>query len=317
MAKEKRERLTDDSLNSHGSRVLTAGCDTGQYEKNPVLLYMHERGKVIGTMTDIRVEKGEITGIPVFDEATELSRQCKKQWEFGSLRMVSIGIDVLEMSDRPEHLVAGQTAPTVTRSKIFEVSVVDIGANDNAIVMRHEGKQITLGRDSENPLPRLNNKPQNQQSQMELKTIALKLGLPETADESAVLAKIGELQTTAAEAEQLKKDKSALELAQVTNAVDLAIKENRLTADKKEHFIELGKSVGIESLKTTLDAMSPRARLSKTVNPSGGSAPAPSGTKTYSKFSEVPAEELLKMRENDPDEYRRLYKAEYGMECNI
>ena len=292
MAKEKRVRLTDDSLNSHGSRVLTAGCDTGQYEKNPVLLYMHERGKVIGTMTDIRVEKGEITGIPVFDEATELSRQCKKQWEFGSLRMVSIGIDVLEMSDRPEHLVAGQTAPTVTRSKIFEVSVVDIGANDNAIVMRHEGKQITLGRDSENPLPRLNNKPQNQQSQMELKT-------------------------TAAEAEQLKKDKSALELAQVTNAVDLAIKENRLTADKKEHFIELGKSVGIESLKTTLDAMSPRARLSKTVNPSGGSAPAPFGTKTYSKFSEVPAEELLKMRENDPDEYRRLYKAEYGMECNI
>ncbi len=63
--------------------------------------------------------------------------------------------------------------------------------------------------------------------------------------------------------------------------------------------------------------MSPRARLSKTVNSSGGSTPAPSGTKTYSKFSEVPAEELLKMRENDPDEYRRLYKAEYGMECNI
>ena len=52
---------------------------------------MHERGKVIGYMKDIRVEDGEITGEPCFDEATELSRQCKKQWEFGSLRMVSIG----------------------------------------------------------------------------------------------------------------------------------------------------------------------------------------------------------------------------------
>lgn len=317
MAKEKRVRLTDDSLNSHGSRVLTAGCDTSQYEKNPVLLYMHERGKVIGTMTDIRVGDGEITGVPVFDEATELSRQCKKQWEFGSLRMVSIGIDVLEMSDRPEHLVAGQTAPTVTRSKIFEVSVVDIGANDNAIVMRHEGKQITLGRDSDNPLPRLNTKPQNQQPQMELKTIALKLGLQETADESAVLARIGEIQASAAEAAQLKKDKTALELAQVTNAVEIAIKENRLTADKKEHFIELGKSVGIESLKTTLEAMPPRARLSRVINPSGGNTPPPSGPKTYAKLSEVPEAELLKMRENDPDEYRRLYKAEYGMTCNI
>ena len=190
----KRVRLTDDSLNSHGSRVLTAGCDTAQYERNPVLLYMHERGKVIGFMKDIEVKDGEITGEPVFDCATELSKQCKKQWEVGSLRMVSIGIDVLELSEEPEHLVAGQTAPTITKSKIFETSIVDIGANDNAIVMRHNGKQITLGRDSENPLPALSNKPQTTKQQMELKTIALKLGLPETADETAVLAKVTELQ---------------------------------------------------------------------------------------------------------------------------
>ena len=156
----KRVRMTDDSLNSHGSRVLTAGCDTAQYERNPVLLYMHERGKVIGYMKDIEVKDGEISGEPVFDCATELSKQCKKQWEVGSLRMVSIGIDVLELSEDPEHLVAGQTAPTITKSKIFETSIVDIGANDNAIVMRHNGKQITLGRDSENPLPMLSNKPQ-------------------------------------------------------------------------------------------------------------------------------------------------------------
>ena len=230
----KRVRLTDDSLNSHGSRVLTAGCDTAQYERNPVLLYMHERGKVIGFMKDIEVKDGEITGEPVFDCATELSKQCKKQWEVGSLRMVSIGIDVLELSEEPEHLVAGQTAPTITKSKIFETSIVDIGANDNAIVMRHNGKQITLGRDSENPLPALSNKPQTTKQQMELKTIALKLGLPETADETAVLAKVTELQAAATENEQLKKDKAGLELTQVTSAVELAIRENRLTEDKKQ-----------------------------------------------------------------------------------
>lgn len=313
----KRVRLTDDSLNSHGSRILTSGCDTAQYERNPVLLYMHERGKVIGYMKDIEVKDGEITGEPVFDCATELSRQCKKQWEVGSLRMVSIGIDILEMSEDPEQLIAGQTSPTITKSKIFETSIVDIGANDNAIVMRREGKQITLGRDSDNPLPRINNKPKNQQSQMELKTIALKLGLPETADESAVLAKIAELKAAETENGQLKKDKAGLELAQVTSAVEHAISENRITEDKKEHFINLGKTIGIDSLKATLDAMSPRARLSKTVNPSSGATPASGETKTYSKLSEVPAMELSKMREEKPDEYRRLYKAEYGMDCNI
>lgn len=152
---------------------------------------------------------------------------------------------------------------------------------------------------------------------MELKTIALKLGLPETADESAVLAKITELKAAETENGQLKKDKAGLELAQVTSAVERAISENRLTEDKKEHFINLGKTIGIDSLKATLDAMSPRARLSKTVNPSSGATPASGETKTYSKLSEVPATELSKMREEKPDEYRRLYKAEYGMDCNI
>lgn len=313
----KRVRLTDDSLNSHGSRVLTAGCDTAQYERNPVLLYMHERGKVIGFMKDIEVKDGEIIGEPVFDCATELSKQCKKQWEVGSLRMVSIGIDVLELSEKPEHLVAGQTAPTITKSKIFETSIVDIGANDNAIVMRHNGKQITLGRDSENPLPALSNKPQTTKQQMELKTIALKLGLPETADETAVLAKVTELRAAAIENEQLKRDKAGLELTQVTSAVELAIRENRLTEDKKEHFINLGKTIGIDSLKATLDAMSPRARLSKAVNPSSDTTPVSGEAKTYAKLSEVPEEELLKLRKDNPGEYRRLYKAEYGMDCNI
>lgn len=312
----KRVRLTDDSLNSHGSRVLTAGCDTAQYERNPVLLYMHERGKVIGFMKDIEVKDGEITGEPVFDCATELSRQCKKQWEVGSLRMVSIGIDVLELSEDPEHLVAGQTAPTITKSKIFETSIVDIGANDNAIVMRQNGKQITLGRDSENPLPALKNKPQTTKQQMELKTIALKLGLPESADETAVLAKIGELNRTAAEVEQLKKDKDTLTLAQVTDAVETAIKENRLTSDKKEHFVNLGKTIGIDSLKATLDAMSPTAKLSKAINPATAET-TPAGQKSYSKFSEVPEDELRKMRSENLTEYRRLFKAEYGYECNI
>lgn len=312
----KRVRLTDDSLNSHGSRVLTSGVDVTQYARNPVLLYMHERGKVIGYMKDIEVKDGEITGEPVFDCATELSKQCKKQWEVGSLRMVSIGIDVLELSEEPEHLVAGQTAPTITKSKIFETSIVDIGANDNAIVMRRNGKQITLGRDSENPLPMLSNNPQTTKQQMEIKTIALKLGLPETADETAVLAKIGELNLAVAEVGQLKKDKEELVLAQVTSAVETAIKENRLPPAKKEHFINLGKAIGIDSLKTTLDAMSPAAKISNTINHSTGDT-LPPGQKTYNKFSEAPEDELRKMRSENPTEYRRLFKAEYGYDCNI
>ena len=75
----KRLRITNERLNGYGFRVLTSGGNLDQYQRNPVLLYMHERGKVIGIMKDLKVENGEITAEPVFDEATELSRQCKKQ----------------------------------------------------------------------------------------------------------------------------------------------------------------------------------------------------------------------------------------------
>lgn len=310
-----RVRLTNDTLNSYGYRVLTEGVDMEQYERNPILLYMHNRGQVIGVIKDLKRENGEITGELAFDEATELSRQCKKQWEFGSLRMVSIGFNVIETSDAPEHIVAGQRFPTVTKSQLHEVSLVDIGANNDAIRLYKDGQLITLGEGGDCPLPRLNHKPNNN-PQMELKTIALKLGLPETADETAVLAKIGELNLTAADVEQLKKDKDALTLSQVTSAVETAIRENRLTPDKKEHFINLGKTIGIDSLKATLEAMTPAAKLSKTITPSTGDTP-PAGQKTYNKFSEVPEDELRKMRSENPTEYRRLFKAEYGYDCNI
>mgnify|MGYP002416749824 CR=1 FL=1 len=187
-----RVRLTNDTLNSYGYRVLTEGVDITQYERNPILLYMHNRGKAIGLIKDIKRENGEITGEPVFDEATELSCQCKKQWDFGSLRMVSIGFEVIETSEAPEHLVTGQRYATVTKSRLIEVSLVDIGANNDAIRLHKNGQLITLGDGGDCPLPLLNHNPNNN-PQMDIKTLALQLGLPETADEAAVNAKLAEL----------------------------------------------------------------------------------------------------------------------------
>lgn len=311
----KRVRISNDSLNSYGTRVLTSGMSTEQYCRNPVLLYMHERGSVIGYMKDLKTEDGEVTGEPVFDCATELSRRCRKQWEFGSLKMVSAGLDILELSEDPSLLVQGQTSPTVTKSRLFEVSIVDIGANDDAIVLKRDGMTITLGRDGACPLPGLStNNNQKQESEMETKTIALQLGLQETATEAEITARIAELNASKQEADQLKKDKEALTLARITSLVETAIGEKRLGAEKKQQFIDLGKKVGADDLKATLEAMAPQVKLSSVITPSGG---APSGTAAYTKLSEVPPEKLLELRSQDPSEYKRLYKAEYGMECRM
>ena len=310
----KRVRLTNESVNSYGFRVLTAGIDLEQFKRNPVLLYMHERGNVIGYVKDLLVENGEVTGELVFDEASELSIRCKKQYEVGSLRMVSIGLDPKETSDAKELLLEGQTRPTVTKSKLVEVSLVDIGANDDAIRMYNEGTAIELGKDGNCLLPILNNNPINQTT-MDLKAIALKLGLPETADEATILAKIADLQKEAGVSVTLKAENDQLKLASITTLVDTAIAEKKITVENKEHFVNLGKTIGAEELTKTLAAMSPNVKLSGIINQGGGAAPQGAGN--YTKLSEVPEADLLKLRQENAAEYKRLFKAEYGYECEI
>ncbi len=314
MSKSRRIRITNDSLNSYGTRVLTSGVNVEQYRRNPVLLYMHERGNVIGYVKDIAVGDGEVTGELVFDEASELSVRCKKQYEFGSLKMVSAGLEILETSEDPGLLVQGQTCPTITRSKLFEVSLVDIGANDDAIVLQKDGKKITLGRDSACPLPSLGDNNQKQE-QMEQKHLAQLLGLPETATEAEITARLGELKSAKDENAALRKEKELLTLAGITAAVEKAVGEKRIGAEKKDEFVSLGKEIGLEKLERIVAAMSPQVKLSAVVGHQGGAATQQSGT--YKKLSEVPSDKLLQLRKEQPEEYVRLYKAEYGMDCEL
>lgn len=303
----KRVRISNESVNSYGFRVLTDGLDTSQYERNPVLLYMHQRGQIIGYMKDLKKANGELTGEPVFDEATELSKQLKRQFEFGSLRMVSASLEPKEVSEDAEQIVEGQTRATVTKSKLIEVSLVDIGANDDATVLVRDGKRIELSEGSDSFLPLLITK---EDKDMNMKTIALQLGLPETADEAAIIAKIGDLQKNAAKAVELKKSNDELLLSGITSAVDAAIDEKKIEAEKKDDFVSLGKEVGLKKLKSVLGAMSPRVSLSSLVG--RGSA----GSIEWKKLSDVPSDKLAALKKENLAEYKRLYKAEYGMEMS-
>lgn len=317
MSKTKRVRISNDALNCYGTRVLTAGMNLEQYNRNPVLLYMHERGQVIGLVKDVRVENDEVTGELVFDEATELSRRCKKQWEFGSLKMVSVGIDILETSDEKEYLVQGQTAPTITKSKLFEVSVVDIGANDDAIVLQKDGVRLTLGKNAADVLPLLHieqkQEPKQKAKQMDQEKIALLLGLSKDADEAAIIAKLSKMKSERETLESLRQELETLRASRIEGLVNAAISEKKIGEDKKQQFLDLGKKIGAEELKQTFDAMSPQVKLSNLV---GGSATAVNGGE-WKKLSDVPGDKLAKLRDENPAQYKKLYKAEYGIECNF
>ena len=301
----KRVRISNESLNCYGFRVLTAGIDVEQYKRNPVLLYMHERGNVVGYVKDPKVENDEITGELMFDCASEQSERCQKQFEFGSLRMVSAGLEIIETSEDPAMLVPGQTRPTITKSRLFEVSVADVGANDDAIVLEKDGKRITLSKDGACGLPLITHSKNQNKKDMEQKVIALQLGLPETATENEINAKLAQLKALQQENETLKAEKQTLTEARIAQLVDTAIAEKRLDAQHKEQFVKLGGQIGAEELEKTLQAMKPQVKLSAMLGHQG------------TKLSEVPADELVKLRADNVEEYKRLYEAEYGIACEL
>lgn len=310
----KRVRISNDSLNSYGTRVLTSGLDVSQYEKNPVLLWMHERGTVVGRMKDLKKADGELTGEPVFDEVTELSRQLKAQWEAGSLRMVSIGAEILATSKAKADIVDGQTRPTVTRSKLMEVSVVDIGANDDAIVLEKEGRMLELKDGGSCVLPLLEEIEENEKD-MEREEIALALGLEKGAEESEVKGAVESLKAAkAALEEKVKSLEAARDAAEAESAeqlVEAAVKDGRLVEGSKAQMLDLAKKVGLEGLKKTLEAIPARSvKLSSLIGGDGGAA-------SWKKLSDVPAKDMAELRRDDPELYKELYKAEYGMECEI
>ena len=150
---------------------------------------------------------------------------------------------------------------------------------------------------------------------MEAKIMAQQLGLPETATDAEIAEKLGELKSASEANAELRKENAALKLASITSLVEKAIGEQRMTADRKAEFIELGKEIGAAKLSSVLSAMSPQVRLS-TVLAHGG-AVATDVAVTYTKLSEVPGDRLAELREQQPEAYKRLYKAEYGMECEI
>ena len=56
----KRIRISNEKVNCYGTWVKTDGVSLEQFQKNPVLLWMHWRGYIIGCIKDVKVE-GEVS----------------------------------------------------------------------------------------------------------------------------------------------------------------------------------------------------------------------------------------------------------------
>jgi hypothetical protein len=306
-------RISNSRVNSYGFRLLTSGVDLTQYQKNPILLFNHNRpwrGTVdevlpIGKVENVRIEGDDIIGELVFDEKDEFARKIKQKWDDGIYRMVSIGATIIEMSNDPSVLLPGQTRETITRWRLDEVSVVDIGANDDAMALKYEdGNYVVL---SNNKQPDFISKLKNNEKSM--KNIAMKLGLSADAEENSILQTIENLQK---EIVQLKQNAEQANLQSIELVVKKAIEEKRILESQRNHFVELGKKVGIDDLKTTLDAIQPAIKPMDIIQRGGNQQ-----LDASKKWNDYTDAELIQLRQDNPEVYAQLYKKEFGIELKF
>ncbi len=281
--------LHDESLNNRGFWMMTDGADLEQFKRNPIMLWNHNRSwgdredtlLPIGHWENIRVEKGQILAEPVFD-SDEFSQKIARKVEAGTLRMASAGAVPIESSNDPKYIKPGQRYETITKWRMREASIVDIGANNNALALYDtEGGLIELSDSSKNPLkelPTKNNKRMNE--------IIKHLKLADDASEQDVIAAIEPIQTEniqlkadlnqeRADKKELQDKLDAIELAEKQKKraefdaeLELALKDGRLS-EKEDGSVRKDMTAlydaSPDAAMAMLRAMEPRKSVSETL----------------------------------------------------
>lgn len=309
--------VNTENVNEYGYRILTAGINYTQYLRNPVVLFMHKRPNgesakpIIGRCVGLSVEGTELIAEIEFDEADEFAKEIAGKVERGFIRMASMYADVIAASDEAELLLPGQTLETVTKCKLVEISIVDIGGNDDAL-------KLSRGNSTKLKQVNLNKKPM-----AKLAVIALSLGLAnvETATEELVAAEVTKvvLAKTKAEA-QVKELQTKLEemhTAEFTTLIDKAVALGLVAEPLKAITLAAckadpeGQRVVLSKLitdKENENGQSATHTALKEVILGGGKTGKGNIELSYDYLQRNDPEELKRIHANEPEQYAKLAK---------
>lgn len=325
MSKPIKVIINNSNLNSFGFRVLTEGIDFSQFEKNPILLYMHIRadeayrigGKnpVLGNVININVEGDNLVGELKFSESNTFAQEIQALYEEDTLRMVSPGLKPIEWSDDPAVLLPGQTGFTLIKSKLRELSCADIGSNDDALKFYDENdKVIELKGGGTNLFPVLKEDKIDNKKEVSMKNVLGTLNLTDGTEESVAVAEIKKLQLRAAKADELERTMKEQSEKAIVSLVDDAVVAKKITADKKDVFLSIGRSAGTDALKASLDAIAPVANVADAVNHSSGGAKSSIELTAENWDKMDKSGQLANLKLSDKDSFKALFKAKFGVE---
>lgn len=314
--------IISDKVNRAGFRVNVAGIKLDNYTKNPILLFMHNRagnewsGRTkeeerlpVGKLVNLRVEKGALVADdPIWDEKDSFAMTLKSKFEGGFMSAFSAGLIPITVSDAPEWVLQGQTRSTIVESEMIEVSFVDIPKDGLAVRL-----SMAEGASMDDLVPLIKNSQQpNLNLNMDLKKIALKLGLMAEASEEQIVAALDKMNAQLADS---RKARTATLLAlgrQKGVVTDANAKQWERTIeldhDNAEALLsnfalpETKEAAPAEKVLTVQDVL-------KLAHGASASSAEDRSKWTFLQWSQKDPDGLNRMRKERPSEYEKLAAA--------
>jgi HK97 family phage prohead protease len=276
MAEDKRSVdvvASSTAIDGYGE-IVAQDWDLTRYAANPVVLYGHNSyGLPIGHASNVRVEDGKLLASLNFVDA-RANPMAEMVWQGivqGSLRAVSVGF---RSKSAQMQNVNGKDVFVLTGNELMEISVVPIPANPEAVAVAAKA--------FDDQVRALIARSQKTENDMNVKQIAIALGLAETTTEEEALAfakalaedgkalkallaavgadshdkALGIVTAWKAAAEQLEAANAKLaelEQANVARELDALIAKGKADRKLTPALEEWARSVGIDTLKAFLE----------------------------------------------------------------
>ncbi len=311
----KRFVFNDESVtNSYGFSVLTAGIDTSDFEKNPICLYDHKNTtkNVLGTWSELQVKKGQLSGVPTFDTEDVDGKEVVRKVTKGTLKACSMGLFF-----KKEDIKVVDGKVVLTKCRLFEVSIVAVPSNANAITLYNESGEMLTDEKVQSLCLSVQGKQPSKQKNM--KDLKLHLNLGENADATDVLAAVKGIEAKLSIAnkerdkaqervKQLEDEKTAKLKAEFEEELGLAVKDGRLNADGKDNFLKLAGG-NYETATALLKTLPKQKTIADELKDEKA---------TLAKFDKMTWKELDKgnhlatLKAKHPEYYTERFKQEFG-----
>jgi HK97 family phage prohead protease len=144
------------AVDRDGEVLIPQGCNAAEYERNPVLLWMHDLAQPIGRCVGIRRSERSLeadfdfAARPDAYEGEWFPDYCRGLVEAGACNAVSVGATVMpggirQATQRDKEQFGEDCLRVISKWRLHEISLVSVPANQDALIMAVRKGLVTAG----------------------------------------------------------------------------------------------------------------------------------------------------------------------------